>query len=138
MFATLFFAVLDTRTGELEYGNCGHNAPYVLSAGGRQSLPTTGIPVGLIDGRSAKVGRLRLSPGDLLVTFTDGVTEAMDPRQEQFGNQRFEALLDAAAGARPADLLPTILGAVDDFAAGEEQADDITCLALRLMQAPSD
>ena len=138
MFATLFFAVLDTRTGELEYGNCGHNAPYVLSADGRQSLPTTGIPVGLIDGRSAKVGRLRLSPGDLLVTFTDGVTEAMDPRQEQFGNQRFEALLDAAAGARPADLLPSILGAVDDFAAGEEQADDITCLALRLMQAPSD
>jgi len=138
MFATLFFAVLDTRTGELEYGNCGHNAPYVLSAGGRQSLPTTGIPVGLIDGRSAKVGRLRLSPGDLLVTFTDGVTEAMDPRQEQFGNQRFEALLDAAAGARPADLLPSILGAVDDFAAGEEQADDITCLALRLMQAPRD
>ena len=135
MFATLFYGVLDLRTGVLEYGNCGHNAPYVLSDGGRKSLAATGIPVGLLDDRSAKSAIMVLNPGDTLVLFTDGVTEAMNPRQEEFGNARLETLLDDAADADAAGLMGQIYAAVDSFADGEEQADDITCLMLRLAPA---
>ncbi len=131
MFATLFYAVLDLRTGELEYGNCGHNAPYVLSASGMRSLPTTGIPVGLLPDRSTAPARITLGKGDTLVMFTDGVTEAMNPGLEEFGNARFEALLKTIGTLAPAELVSRVFSDVDAFAAGEEQADDITCLTLR-------
>lgn len=132
MFATLFYGVLDLRTGVLEYGNCGHNAPYLLSADGRQCLAATGIPVGLMEDRPAVTAHAVLKPGDRLVLFTDGVTEAMNGRQEAFGDQRLETLLDADGSPSEA-LLARIFDAVDTFADGAEQADDITCLALRLL-----
>lgn len=132
MFATLFYGVLDLRSGVLEYGNCGHNAPYVLSGGKRRSLGATGIPVGLMEDRSAKSAIVVLNPGDTLVLFTDGVTEAMNPRHEEFGNERLEMLLDGAGEADAAGLMGQIYAAVDRFADGEDQADDITCLMLRL------
>lgn len=132
MFATLFYAVLDLRTGELEYGNCGHNAPYILSPSGMTSLPTTGIPVGLIRGRSSKAVRLKLEKEDRLVLFTDGVTEAMNGTKDEFGNPRLEALLAAGGTLSAGDLVSRIFAEVDAFAAGEEQTDDITCLVLRL------
>ncbi|RYH13427.1 MAG: serine/threonine-protein phosphatase [Alphaproteobacteria bacterium] len=135
MFATLFYGVLDLRSGVLEYGNCGHNAPYVLSGGKRKALPTTGIPVGLIANRAAKSALVVLNPGDSLVLFTDGVTEAMNAGEEEFGTGRLEALLDDAGPVAAAELLTRIYADVDAFAAGEDQADDITCLTLRL--APS-
>jgi serine phosphatase RsbU (regulator of sigma subunit) len=133
MFATLFFAVLDTRTGELEYGNCGHNAPYVLTPVGRSRLPTTGIPVGLMDDRSARAEKITLARGDTLVLFTDGVTEGMNPAQEEFGNPRLETLLDNAPALPAGPLLERMFAEVDAFAAGEHQADDITALTLRLV-----
>jgi serine phosphatase RsbU (regulator of sigma subunit) len=135
MFATLFYGVLDLCSGVLEYGNCGHNAPYVLSAGKRKPLPTTGIPVGLIPERPMKSALMVLNPGDSLVLFTDGVTEAMNPTNEEFGKERLETLLDGASTLPAVDLLKRIYAEVDEFAAGEDQADDITCLTLRL--APS-
>jgi sigma-B regulation protein RsbU (phosphoserine phosphatase) len=131
MFATLFFAVLDLRTGELEYGNCGQNAPHILSPTGRRTLPTTGIPVGLMPNRSARAEKVVLERGDTLVLFTDGVTEAMNPRQEELGDARFEALLDGSAERAPGPMLESIFSEVDAFAAGEPQADDVTALILR-------
>lgn len=133
MFATLFYAVLDVATGELEYGNCGHNAPYILSRSGKTSLPTTGIPVGLIRGRASKAIRVKLQKDDRLVLFTDGVTEAMNHSKEEFGNARLEALLEEIGSLPAADIVARIFTEVDAFAAGEEQTDDITCLTLRLL-----
>ena len=133
MFATLFFGVLDLRTGELEYGNCGHNAPYILSSGGMRSLPTTGVPVGLLPDRSTASARVNIGENDTLVLFTDGVTEAMNPDQEEFGNGRLEALLDGTRGLPSEALVSRIFSEVDAFAAGEDQADDITCLTMRLL-----
>lgn len=135
MFATLFYGVLDLRSGVLEYGNCGHNAPYVLSGGKRRPLPATGIPVGLMEDRAARSAIMVLNPGDTLVLYTDGVTEAMNPAQEEYGNRRLEALLDNAHQASSKSVLERVFEEVDSFAAGEHQADDITCLTLRL--APS-
>jgi sigma-B regulation protein RsbU (phosphoserine phosphatase) len=136
MFATLFYAVLDLRTGELEYGNCGHNAPYILSPTGMRSLPTTGLPVGLYPERSAAAARVTIGRDDTLLLFTDGVTEAMNPAQEEFSNPRFEALLPELAALPPAELVSRVFSEVDAFAAGEHQADDITCLTLRLVNRP--
>jgi serine phosphatase RsbU (regulator of sigma subunit) len=135
MFATLFYGVLDLRSGVLEYGNCGHNAPYVLSGGKRKALANTGIPVGLMADRALRSALVVLNPGDSLVLFTDGVTEAMNPVNEEFGKDRLEALLDGSGALPAADLLKRIYADVEEFAAGEDQADDITCLTLRL--APS-
>ena len=135
MFATLFYGVLDLRSGVLEYGNCGHNAPYVLSGGKRRPLPATGIPVGLMADMPPRSALMVLNPGDSLVLYTDGVTEAMNPGNEEFGRERLETLLDGAGALPAVDLLKRIYAEVDDFAAGEDQADDITCLTLRL--APS-
>lgn len=135
MFATLFYGVLDLRSGVLEYGNCGHNAPYVLSGGKRKALPATGIPVGLMADRAVRSALMVLNPGDGLVLFTDGVTEAMNKVEQEFGKERLEALLDNAGAIPAAELLLRIYAEVDAFAAGEDQADDITCLTLRL--APS-
>jgi sigma-B regulation protein RsbU (phosphoserine phosphatase) len=132
MFATLFYGVLDLATGVLEYANCGHNAPYILSPAGRRSLGATGIPMGLMADRPAKTKTVTLGRGDTFVLFTDGVTEAMNPGQEEFGTARLEPLIDRADAQPIGELLQRIYEAVDGFADGEDQADDITCLALRL------
>lgn len=132
MFATLFFAVVDVRSGELEYGNCGHNPPYIISGGERQKLQATGIPIGLMPDRPARSARARLGRGDTLVLFTDGVTEAMNPAREEFGTARLEAMLDEIADASPAALLSEMFRQVDAFADGAQQSDDITGLTLRL------
>lgn len=140
MFATLFYGVLDLTSGVLEYGNCGHNAPYLLSGGKQTALAATGIPLGLMADRSAKSASVVLNPGDRLILFTDGVTEAVNASDQEFGKERLEALLDDAGPLPAAELLARIYAEVDHFAAGEDQADDITCLALRLVgpRAPAD
>jgi sigma-B regulation protein RsbU (phosphoserine phosphatase) len=127
--------VLDLRTGVLEYGNCGHNAPYVLSGGKRRPLAATGIPVGLMADRAVRSAIMVLNPGDTLVLYTDGVTEAMNPAQEEYGNARLEALLDNAQALPSGRLLGRVFDEVDAVVAGEDQADDITCLTLRLAPA---
>ena len=132
MFATLFYGVIDLRTGELEYGNCGHNAPYIVSSEGLQSLKSTGVPVGLFPGKGATAKRVTIGTNATFVLFTDGVTEAMNPAQEEFGNARLEALLPVLRDNLPSEIVKRIFGEVDLFAAGEDQADDITCMTLRL------
>ena len=131
MFVTLFYGVLNLKTGKLRYGNCGHNAPYILGPSGIRSLPATGIPVGLMGDRSPVAAKTTLEPGESLVLFTDGVTEAMNPRFEEFGTERLEALLAAATDLSPTSLLTEIYRAVDIFGEGAEQADDITGLVIR-------
>ncbi len=132
MFATLFFGVLDTQTGAFDYANCGHNPPYILSSAGRHGLPATGIPIGLMPDRPAASARLTLAPGDTLVLYTDGVTEAMNPADEEFGYERLDKALASSGTRSTSDILSDVFAAVDRFADGAEQADDITALALRL------
>ena len=77
-------------------------------------------------------GTIQLAPGDSLFLYTDGVTEALDPKEELFGEDRLEAALNApeAQSLKPIDLLPRIRAVLSDFAQGAEQADDITMLAI--------
>src|SRR5204862_6139315 len=106
MFVTLFHGVLDLTSGELQYCNAGHNPPYVLrGGGGRDALKPTGIPFGIDPDRDYRVEETVLAPGDALFLFTDGITEAFNPKGEEFGNARLEQALEAARGRGAADIL---------------------------------
>jgi phosphoserine phosphatase RsbU/P len=131
MFVTLFHGVIDLASGRLRYGNAGHNPPYLLrAAGGSERLAASGIPFGIDPDMSCQIEECRLCPGDRLFLFSDGITEAFDPQGEEFGAARLEAALAAAGGGSAADIVGGVLAATAAFAAGAEQSDDITCLAL--------
>ena len=131
MFVTMFHGVLDLTTGLLRYCNAGHNPPYLLRAdGGRETLKATGIPFGIDPERPYRIAEISLVPGDALFLFSDGITEAFSPAGEIFGEPRLERALDGARGRGAAEMVAEVIGATDEFAAGAEQSDDITCLAL--------
>ena len=131
MFVTAFHGVLDLKTGALRYCNAGHNPPFVLRKGGeRETLKATGLPFGVAEDASYRIAETRLRPGDALFLFSDGITEAFNPSGEEFGDKRLEATLEAARGKDAASLVKDVLAATTNFAAGAEQSDDITLLAL--------
>ena len=131
MFVTMFHGVLDLTTGLLRYCNAGHNPPYLLRAdGGRETLKATGIPFGIDSDRPYRIAEISLASGDALFLFSDGITEAFSPAGEIFGEARLERALDGARGRGAAEMVAEVIGATDEFAAGAEQSDDITCLAL--------
>jgi sigma-B regulation protein RsbU (phosphoserine phosphatase) len=136
MFVTMFYGILNTRTGELRYANGGHNPPYVFSREGKwRELPAdkNGMIVGILDGAPYQTATHTIAPGEGLLIYTDGVTEAMDRQEEFFGEARLEALLERD-GALPAEkLVAQVMAAVDEFADGTPQADDITVMAMRYL-----
>ena len=132
MFATAIVAVVDCRTGVMTYANAGHNAPrHRMAGGGEAPLPMPdGIALGVMDGFTYEERALQLDPGDMLLFFTDGVTEAVGPDATLFGDARLAAITADADLREPAQLLDAITREVARFADGEPQADDITMLAL--------
>jgi len=134
-FATLFFGILDP-SGELEFINAGHPSPLLLR-GADVSAPFTegSLPVGLLPDAEYAPARAKLEPGDTLVLFSDGVTEAMDPDEEMYGVSR---LCDALCGQRDASLegiQRRVMQSVENFARGAHQADDITLMLVRYRAA---
>jgi len=133
MFVTIFLGVLDLSSGVLRYCNAGHNPPYLLRAdGGRDTLGGTGIPFGIDAEMPYRIDETVIQPGDALFLFSDGITEAFDTAGAEFGTGRLEAALEAARGGSAAELVAGVLGATAAFAAGADQSDDITALALVL------
>jgi phosphoserine phosphatase RsbU/P len=131
MFVTMFHGILDLTTGVLRYCNAGHTPPYLLRAdGGLEALRATGIPFGIDPGMRYLVSETKLAPGDGLMLFSDGITEAFNPAGEAYGTSRLEEGLRAARGRGAAEIVAQILGDTAHFVAGAEQSDDITCLAL--------
>jgi sigma-B regulation protein RsbU (phosphoserine phosphatase) len=133
LFATVLYAAYDPRSGELEYCNCGHLPGLIRRPGGAvETLPVGGLPVGLFEPMKITVHRTQLRPGDLFFLYTDGVTEAEDPKAAQFGEDRLESLLARKGhGAHASHWIVRVETAVREFARGRPQFDDITCLALR-------
>jgi phosphoserine phosphatase RsbU/P len=131
MFVTMFHGVLDLSSGVLRWCNAGHNPPYLLRAGGGyETLRATGIPFGIDPSFSHRIGESVLAPGDGLFLYSDGITEAFNPENEAYGAQRLERALARARGRSATETIAAILADTARFAAGAEQADDITCLAL--------
>ena len=133
MFVTLFYAQLNPTTGHLEFVNAGHPSPLLIHADGTVGyLPTTdGMALGIMDGIEYSTSVVQLLPGDTIVMFTDGVTEAINDQQEEFGLQRLLALFSGIPPTNPERNVEDIFLAVNDFANNLEQFDDITCVALQ-------
>lgn len=132
MFATVFFGIVDLVSGKLDYCNCGHNPPYVVGPEGRlTSLPATGLPMALYAAPAPRAESITLQPADTLLLFTDGVTEAMNLNNEEFGEEALAATLAREQAQGSAGLVSKVFAATDQFADGAEQADDITLLAFR-------
>lgn len=131
MFATVFFGVLDLRDGLMTYANCGHVAPAHLSRSGHVArLKATGAALGIDSSCVARATQTRFEPGDKLILVTDGVTEAMNAAKEEFGEPRFVAVVETGLQEPPRDVVSRLFAAVDAFADGEEQSDDIGCLTI--------
>ncbi len=133
MFVTLVYGILDTRTGRVTYCNAGHNLPYVLRQTGDVAAleRTGGLGLCLMPDFDYRAKTITLHPGDSLLLFTDGVTEAVDSRRDQFTEERLADCLRRLDGHAPAAMIDEVLNAVEAFADGAPQPDDITLLALR-------
>ena len=132
MFVTGIYAMFEPETGGLEHVNFGHPPPLLIHADGRLQFihSPPGIAIGLMEDADYVHTALQMSPGDILILYTDGVSEAMNPAFEEFGMNRLLAVFEQAPPASAESALQQIMAAVDAFADGAEQSDDITCVAL--------
>ena len=133
MFVTLFLGILDIRTGELEYCSAGHNPPLILSADGRVEFlpPTGGMALGVDEDAVFRSLRTTLGKGDGVFLYTDGVTEAMDHREELFSEERLVEELQARCTQSMKEILSGVMERVGRFSEGVPQADDITMMVIR-------
>ena len=128
LFVTVFYCILEPTTGVLRYANGGHNPPYVRHADGTvEALRGAGGPVlGALSGTVYPTHTVQLGPGDRLVLYTDGVTEAFNPAAEAYGEERLIAEVRAHADGGSMTLIEHICRSVTDFAGTAPQSDDIT------------
>ena len=130
-YATMFFGILD-QEGHLEFINAGHPSPILIRRGVAEEAFTEGsYPVGLVPEAEYTSVCLKLEPGDTLVLFSDGVTEAADPDEQMFGTARLKELLTGQPECPLEQIQKCVLEAVENFARGAHQADDLTLLIVR-------
>ncbi len=134
MFVTFWFGCYDPATGGLEYVNAGHNEPVIVRGGKAEYMPKSeNMPLGVMEDVEFVKGGVSLSAGDILLLYTDGVTEAMDSEGHQFGTDRLletAGCLQESASA----LIDSVLDAVHRHSSGALQSDDITMLCLRICE----
>ena len=132
MFVTVFYVVYDPATGEFTYANGGHNPPLVIHADGSSDLLplTNGIALGVAPGIEYEQKTVVLAPGDTVLLYTDGVTEAMNRDHEQFGVERLKSTFSLAPPTDPRQANDEVFRAVHEFVGDTLQSDDITCLTL--------
>ena len=135
-FATLFYAEYEPVKRLLNYVNAGHNPPLVIRPNNGSSqifrLPSTGIPVGIWADSQFTSATFQFEIGDVLVAYTDGITEAENPQHELWGQQNLEAVLKSCGRKSPKEILNAILERVSAFAKGQPQRDDETLLVMKV------
>jgi len=133
MFVTVFAGILDLASGMLVYVNAGHDSPFVMRAGSAPtSLPLAGgPPLGTVDDFHYSIEQRQLAPGEMVLAYTDGVTEAQDSHHALYSGARLKRLLASAPATGAKTVIDFVRDDVRRFAAGAEQADDITLLAVR-------
>ena len=131
-FVSLFYGVLDTRRHSLCYASAGQDMPILLSAGGELALLTTrGIALGIKEDVSYEKEEISIIPGDRLLIYTDGVSEAMNEMMEEFGKTRLQSVLRRAEGEAAAVIIERILDAVGSHVHDATQSDDMTIVLLQ-------
>ena len=135
MFVTLFYGVLDPETRSLAFINAGHNPPFILRFGSlkAEELFASGAALGISDRSRFREYRVPLFPGDLIVLYTDGITEALNPAGEEFGTGRLMDTVKEHASGAPQEIVDTVISQVTKFAGSEPQADDITIMVIRVL-----
>ena len=133
MFVTVFYGIYNIRTGEVAYSNAGHNPPYLMKADGTvEELPLSkDIVAGAIDDYEFTEDTLQLEKGDTLLLFTDGVTEAIDKDEKDYGDERLRKLLGQCSKLSCQEIVDKVKADVKAFVGEAEQSDDITLLALK-------
>ncbi|MGB3636140.1 MAG: GAF domain-containing SpoIIE family protein phosphatase [Rivularia sp. (in: cyanobacteria)] len=131
MFATMFFGVLEPKTGVLTYINGGHEPLFIINNSGiKQTLKSTGPAVGMMPGMEFKMGQIQLEEGDILIGYTDGVTEGKNPDGKLFTDKRLQTLLEQPSPSA-SELLERVKSNLFNFIDDAPQFDDITMLAVR-------
>ncbi len=129
-FLTTFYGMIGPD-GAFTYCNAGHNAPLLVSGSEIRRLETGGVVLGLFEHASFEEESLTLKPGDLIIAFSDGVTEALDPSGEEFTDDRLLACARAHLGEHPQQVLDALLADVRAFCADATQSDDVTVVMVR-------
>jgi serine phosphatase RsbU (regulator of sigma subunit) len=128
---TLFYSEVDAKRGTLRYVNAGHNAPFLIrAAGAMERLPATAVALGILTGEAFEAHEARISDGDRLLLYTDGVTETFDPKDVEYGEERLAAFLDRQRRLALRALIDGVIEDVLAFASPERPRDDMTLLVL--------
>ena len=132
MFVTLFCGILNLDSGEINFTNAGHEPPYVIRRGAphKQLANRHGPPVGVVEDMEYSEDRFVLRPGDVLLVYTDGVTDAENPDKEAFGISRLESIVSSSDARAPEDVVGEIVDALQRYEEGGDQKDDVTILAV--------
>jgi len=138
-FVTLFYAELDPKTGSLAFLNAGHNPPLIVHSGGTmEQLAAGGLPLGIMADADFREGRTKLHPGDVLVIYSDGVSEAVDAAGEEFGPTRLYEVVARNLDASAAGIRDRIESALTKFCQGTPAADDITLVICKRLAESAD
>ena len=132
-FVTVFYAILDPATGALGYANSGHHPPYLVRSAGEgdfETLSRTGIPLGIYEDQTWEQGSAELDPGDVLVLYTDGVTDAQDAQGRFFGSDRLLTSVRANVGRSAQGVQDAIMADIDAFVGDAPQRDDIALVVV--------
>lgn len=135
MFVTVFYAIINLKTGQIDYVNAGHNPPYILKEDGTVVVvePSGDMILGVFEDHEYKAMQVRLTPQQGILLFTDGVTEAFNALEEAYSEPRLETILTASVGKSAQDVVGAINNDVAQFAMGTQQSDDITMLYLKYL-----
>lgn len=139
-FVTAVIVRLDLRTGEMTYASAGHPAPLLAGAGAGVRVVDgveSGVALGIVEDATYAEAQAPLAPGDVVLLFTDGVTEAINGRSELYSDARLEASFEMAAAHPAGKIVRDLVDGVNAFAGGQAQEDDITVLVLRYLGAPA-
>lgn len=137
MFVTVLYGIYNIKTGEIDYTNAGHNPPYILRHDNKVEMldiKKTNVVIGIMDDFKFESGTHTMEPGDALILYTDGVTEAFNKEKEQFSETNLEKTLGSVPGAGSQEIIEAIMEDVKEFAGNEPQSDDITVLTLKRLK----
>ncbi|MDO5114776.1 MAG: SpoIIE family protein phosphatase [Synergistaceae bacterium] len=138
MFVTVWLGILEISSGRLRFANAGHNPPLLARAEGDFEYlnGSSGLVLGGMEGMKYREFEIRLDKGDAIFLYTDGVTEAIDGKEEAYGEERLKRALDECADRRPEALTEAVKQGLRQFTREEPQFDDVTLLALRMLIRP--
>ncbi len=125
-YATLFLAELEHDSGHVRFLNAGHNPAFHIRSGGSARLAASSYPLGMLASASYREGSVNLDPGELILAYSDGLTEATNQHGEEFGNRRLEALLPELCDLAPEEVGALVLARVDDFLGSARLTDDLS------------